>query len=49
MVEKGEVGVEHPTPKMGGAHGVGFPIALYFVEVNTGVGGIHTPHSHSKK
>ena len=37
------------TPKMSGAHGVGFPIPSHFEEVNAEVGGIHTPHSHSSK
>ena len=38
-----------PTPKMGGTHGVRFPIPSHFEEVNAGVGGIHTPHSYSNK
>ena len=38
-----------PTLKMGGAHGVGFPLPSHFKEVNAGVGGIHTPHFHSNK
>ncbi|ESR57638.1 hypothetical protein CICLE_v100237232mg, partial [Citrus x clementina] len=32
---------------MGRAHGVGFPLPSHLDEVNAGVGGIHTPHSHS--
>ena len=38
-----------PTQKISEAHGAGFSISLYFVEVNTRVGEIHTPHSHSRK
>ena len=38
-----------PTPKISGAHGVGFPIRGYFKEVNAGMGGIHTSHSYSSK